>query len=230
MSKPVECERRTPVTVLHLAGDAIRGEIVLPISAAETGADEANPAHIVRSTIEACSRLPEFVKFRQAAGKGKAIGDRLRECRNTLAELVSKQAEVSTEQSVDDLLATGEAIRTRQAEVEVLQSTADQIAPIVRSLAANARSAVINASHDELTRHRLKLVEATNAARARAAALLPPVAAQVDAIATSSKAVAAVTAHAEALRLAAASKQLNGATSEILTAVVAGLDLATCQP
>ena len=210
--------------------NAIRGEIVLPIPAASVSAAGAGIPRIVDATIEECSRLPEVAKHRQAAEKAKAIEGRIRECRDALLDLVSKQTELGAEQTVDDLVATSAAIRTRQAELDGLQATADQIAPIVRTLATLARDAVLNASQDALALHRCSLTGAANKAKERAAALLLPVAAQVDAIKTSPKAVAAVTAHAEAVRATAASKLLIGETSRIVNDILAGLNLDAGQP
>ena len=149
---------------LHATPDAIHGELVLPIPEVITTAEEAGIPRITTEVKAEISKLPEVVKYRRAAEKAKGIESKLNECRDQIATLAGRRTAAEEAADFDEVLAASAAMRTKQDELATFQADADHIAPIARTLAAQARQAVTNAANDRLYTHRSELGQVANSA------------------------------------------------------------------
>ncbi|HXD86516.1 MAG TPA: hypothetical protein VN641_08485 [Urbifossiella sp.] len=210
---------------LFATTDAVHCELVLPIPEVIATAEEAGIPRIVAEAIAELGKMPEVVKHRQATSTAKDIESKMNECRDQIATLASRRTAAEEAADFDEVFALSAAMRTKQDELATLKANADLIEPIARTLAAQARQAVTNAANDRLYNHRSDAGQAANAATEHATGLLKPIAAEMEKLASSPKAIAAITAYTAARRADAAKGLLNSATDSIIKEALAALEL-----
>ena len=219
MTSPVKAPLNPMLT---LDGHAIRCEFALPIPDMAATAEDAGIPEIEAEVIEELGQMPEVVKLRQAREKAQAIESQIQECREQMGELTKRQ---TSAQDINEKLALNADIRAAQVQLETLQRDADFIAPIACGLATKANQFVRDVCHDKLADRRSDMEQAANAAKQRASERLALLAAQMEALADSPEAAAAIDAAVDARRAAAARRTLNAATAYIIEVVLADLEL-----